>query len=157
MSTLSCQLLVCSSALTEDIYRTFLRKNASQSELVWVGRAMVMMIALVAIAIASNPESKVLGMVSYAWAGFGAAFGPVVILSLFWSRMTRNGALAGILVGAATVVVWKNYVGLGLYEIVPGFVLATLAAVVVSRLGQPSSTMLQKHSAVEAEMATLGL
>ena len=157
MSTLSCQLLVCSSALTEDIYRTFLRKNASQSELVWVGRAMVMMIALVAIAIASNPESKVLGMVSYAWAGFGAAFGPVVILSLFWSRMTRNGALAGILVGAATVVVWKNYVGLGLYEIVPGFVLATLAAAVVSRLGQPSSTMLQKHSAVEAEMATLGL
>ena len=157
MSTLSCQLLVCSSALTEDIYRTFLRKNASQTELVWVGRAMVMMIALVAIGIASNPQSKVLGMVSYAWAGFGAAFGPVVILSLFWSRMTRNGALAGILVGAATVVVWKNYVGLGLYEIVPGFVLATLAAVVVSRLGQPSSTMLQKHTAVEAEMATLGV
>lgn len=157
MSTLSCQLLVCSSALTEDIYRTFLRKNASQTELVWVGRAMVMMIALVAIGIASNPDSKVLGMVSYAWAGFGAAFGPVVILSLFWSRMTRNGALAGILVGAVTVVVWKNYVGLGLYEIVPGFALATLAAVVVSRMGQPSSSMLQKHKAVAAEMTALGI
>ena len=157
MSTLSCQLLVCSSALTEDIYRTFLRKNATQTELVWVGRAMVMTIALVAIAIASNPESKVLGMVSYAWAGFGAAFGPVVILSLFWSRMTRNGALAGILVGAVTVVVWKNYIGLGLYEIVPGFALATLAAVVVSRMGQPSSSMLKKHSEVEAEVVALGV
>ena len=155
MSTLSCQLLVCSSALTEDIYRTFLRKNASQTELVWVGRAMVMMIALVAIAIGSNPQSKVLGMVSYAWAGFGAAFGPVVILSLFWSRMTRNGALAGILVGAVTVVVWKNYVGLGLYEIVPGFILAWLATVVVSRLGQPSATMLQKHESVQTELRTL--
>ena len=155
MSTLSCQLLVCSSALTEDIYRTFLRKNASQTELVWVGRAMVMMIALVAIAIGSNPQSKVLGMVSYAWAGFGAAFGPVVILSLFWSRMTRNGALAGILVGAVTVVVWKNYVGLGLYEIVPGFLLAWLATVVVSRLGQPSATMLQKHESVQTELRTL--
>ncbi|MFT7116659.1 MAG: sodium/proline symporter, partial [Rhodoferax sp.] len=109
MSTLSCQLLVCSSALTEDIYRTFLRKNASQKELVWVGRAMVMTIALLAIVIAGDPEAKVLGMVSYAWAGFGAAFGPVIILSLFWSHMTRNGALAGILVGAITVLVWKQF------------------------------------------------
>ena len=153
MSTLSCQLLVCSSALTEDIYRTFLRKNASQTELVWVGRAMVMAVALLAIMIAQNPEAKVLGMVSYAWAGFGAAFGPVIILSLFWSRMTRNGALAGILVGAVTVVVWKQNGWLGLYEIVPGFILATLAAVIVSRLGQPSASMLKNHQTVEAEMA----
>ena len=103
MSTLSCQLLVCSSALTEDVYRTFLRKNASQRELVLVGRIMVLLVSLVAIWIAGNPESKVLGMVAYAWGGFGAAFGPVVILSLFWSRTTRNGALAGILTGAVTV------------------------------------------------------
>lgn len=152
MSTLSCQLLVCSSALTEDIYRTFLRKNASQTELVWVGRAMVMFVALIAIMIAQNPEAKVLGMVSYAWAGFGAAFGPVIILSLFWSRMTRNGALAGILVGAVTVVVWKQNGWLGLYEIVPGFILATLATVLVSRLGQPSASMLKKHQSVETDM-----
>ena len=105
MSTLSCQFLVCSSALTEDVYRTFLRKNASQRELVLVGRIMVLLVSLVAIWIAGNPESKVLGMVAYAWGGFGAAFGPVVILSLFWSRTTRNGALAGILTGAVTVVV----------------------------------------------------
>ena len=127
MSTLSCQLLVSSSALTEDFYKAFLRKDASQTELVWVGRAMVLVIALVAIGIASNPDSKVLGLVSYAWAGFGAAFGPVVILSLVWKGMTRNGALAGMVVGAVTVVVWKNFIGLGLYEIIPGFILATLA------------------------------
>jgi sodium/proline symporter len=155
MSTLSCQLLVCSSALTEDIYHTFLRKNAKQNELVWIGRAMVMMVSLVAIGIASDPEAKVLGMVSYAWAGFGAAFGPVIILSLFWSRMTRNGALAGILVGAITVLVWKQSGWFGLYEIVPGFILAWLATVVVSRFGQASASMLKKHQAVEAELLTV--
>ena len=155
MSTLSCQLLVCSSALTEDIYRTFLRKNASQTELVWVGRAMVMAIALVAILIARNPEAKVLGMVSYAWAGFGAAFGPVLILSLFWSRMTRNGALAGMLVGAVTVVLWKQVGWFGLYEIIPGFILAWLATVVVSHLSQPSASMLKNHQAVETELRTI--
>ncbi|MDY7574800.1 sodium/proline symporter PutP [Actimicrobium sp. CCI2.3] len=155
MSTLSCQLLVCSSALTEDIYHTFLRKDAGHSELVWVGRGMVMAIALVAIVIAGDPESKVLGMVSYAWAGFGAAFGPAVILSLFWSHMTRNGALAGILVGAVTVLVWKQFGWLGLYEIVPGFLFAWIATVVVSRMSQPSQTMLSKHEAVELELSKL--
>ena len=156
MSTLSCQLLVCSSALTEDIYRVFLRKNATQRELVWVGRAMVFAIAVVAIVIAGNPNSRVLSMVSYAWAGFGAAFGPVILLSLFWRGMTRNGALAGIVVGAVTVVVWKQGGWLGLYEIVPGFVLGALAVVLVSKLGkQPSPAMLQRHDAVDAEMARL--
>ncbi|MDK4530939.1 sodium/proline symporter PutP, partial [Kingella kingae] len=92
MSTLSCQLLVCSSAITEDFYKGFLRPNAPQAELVWVGRVMVLAIAVIAILIASDPNSKVLGLVSYAWAGFGAAFGPVVIFSLFWKRMTAAGA-----------------------------------------------------------------
>ena len=157
MSTLSCQLLVCSSALTEDIYRTFLRKNASQKELVWLGRAMVLLVALIAIWIARDPQAKVLGMVSYAWAGFGAAFGPVIILSLFWKRMTRNGALAGIIVGAVTVLVWKQLGWFGLYEIIPGFILAWIATVVVSRLGSaPSARMQQAHAEVEAEMARLG-
>jgi sodium/proline symporter len=155
MSTLSCQLLVCSSALTEDIYHTFIRKNANQKELVWIGRAMVLAVSLIAIAIASDPEAKVLGMVSYAWAGFGAAFGPVIILSLFWSRMTRNGALAGILVGAITVLVWKQSGWFGLYEIVPGFVLSWLVTVVVSRLGQPSDSMVKKHQAVETELLSV--
>ena len=152
MSTLSCQLLVCSSALTEDFYKAFLRKGASQSELVWVGRGMVLLVALVAIALAANPENRVLGLVSYAWAGFGAAFGPVVILSLLWKGMTRNGALAGMLVGATTVIVWKNWIGMGLYEIIPGFILATLAIVIFSRIGQaPSQSMLSRFDEAEKE------
>ncbi|QKJ68193.1 sodium/proline symporter PutP [Deefgea piscis] len=153
MSTLSCQLLVCSSALTEDIYKSFLRKQASQNELVWFGRAMVLLISLVAIILASNPNSQVLKMVSYAWAGFGAAFGPVIILSLLWQGMTRNGALAGIIVGALTVLIWKQYAWFGLYEIVPGFVLSTFAVILVSKLGQPvSAEMRAGFAAVNAIM-----
>ena len=152
MSTLSCQLLVCSSALTEDFYKAFLRKGASQRELVWVGRGMVLLIAVVAILVARDPESKVLGLVSYAWAGFGAAFGPVVIFSLVWKGMTRNGALAGMLVGAVTVVLWKQYVGLGLYEIIPGFIFASLAILIFSKIGSgPTAGMRERFDAAEKE------
>lgn len=141
MSTLSCQLLVCSSTLTEDFYKSFIRKTASQKELVWVGRLMVLLIALLAIVLASNPESKVLGLVAYAWAGFGAAFGPLIILSLFWKRMTLNGALAGMIIGAVTVIAWKNiWADTGIYEIIPGFICSLIAIIVVSLLGkQPTS------------------
>ena len=140
MSTLSCQLLVCSSTLTEDFYKSFLRKNASQKELVWIGRLMVLLIAMLAIWMAGNPEAKVLGLVSYAWAGFGAAFGPLIILSLFWRRMTLNGALAGMIVGAIMVIVWKNFFSATeLYEIVPGFICSLIAIVVVSLLGKVPS------------------
>ncbi|MBW7983873.1 sodium/proline symporter PutP [Enterobacillus tribolii] len=156
MSTLSCQLLVCSSAITEDLYKAFLRKNASQRELVWVGRAMVLLVALIAIAMAANPENRVLGLVSYAWAGFGAAFGPVVLMSVMWSRMTRNGALAGMLVGAVTVIVWKQYAWFSLYEIIPGFIFATLAIVVVSLMGrEPSKAIQSRFVAAEAEYRTV--
>ncbi|HGM5489914.1 TPA: sodium/proline symporter PutP [Serratia fonticola] len=156
MSTLSCQLLVCSSAITEDLYKAFLRKNASQRELVWVGRAMVLVVALVAIALAANPENRVLGLVSYAWAGFGAAFGPVVLISVMWSRMTRNGALAGMLVGAITVIVWKQYAWLDLYEIIPGFVFGSIAIVLVSLMGrQPSATITKRFDLAEAEFKTV--
>ena len=152
MSTLSAQLLVSSSALTQDFYKAFLRKGASQTELVWVGRGMVLLIALIAIGIASNPDSKVLGVVSYAWAGFGAAFGPVVLISLIWKRMTRNGALAGRRVGAITVVVWKEFIGLGLYEIIPGFILASLAIYVVSLMSkEPAASIQQRFEAADAE------
>ena len=140
MSTLSCQLLVCSSALTEDLYKGFIRKNASQNELVWIGRAMVLAVAMLALALAQNPESKVLGLVSYAWAGFGAAFGPLIIMSLFWKRMTLNGALIGMIVGAVKVSVWKNFFGeTGVYEIIPGFIFALISIVVVSLLGKTPS------------------
>ncbi|HLR30141.1 MAG TPA: sodium:proline symporter, partial [Paenalcaligenes sp.] len=153
MSTLSAQLLVCSSSLTQDIYKTFIRRDASQPELVWFGRAMVLLIALIAIWLAWNPDSLVLTMVSYAWAGFGAAFGPVIILSLVWRRMTRNGALVGMIVGAVVVLVWNHYEWLSLYEIVPGFVLATLSIVTVSLLDkQPSESMTMVFDQVQEEM-----
>ena len=147
MSTLSCQLLVCSSAITEDLYKAFLRKHASQKELVWVGRVMVLVVALVAIALAANPENRVLGLVSYAWAGFGAAFGPVVLFSVMWSRMTRNGALAGMIIGALTVIVWKQFGWLGLYEIIPGFIFGSIGIVVFSLLGKAPSAAMQKRFA----------
>ena len=157
MSTLSCQLLVCSSALTEDFYKGFLRRDAGQSELVWVGRLTVLGVALLAIWLASDPDSRVLGLVSYAWAGFGAAFGPVVLFSLGWKRMTRNGALAGMVVGAVTVLVWKQGGWFGLYEIVPGFVLASVAIVLGSLVGPaPSAAMARDFDAVRDELRTTG-
>ncbi|MDX7988750.1 sodium/proline symporter PutP [Xenorhabdus sp. 12] len=155
MSTLSCQLLVCSSALTEDFYKAFIRTKASQKELVWVGRMMVLLVAIIAIVIATNPNNKVLGLVSNAWAGFGAAFGPVVLISVLWKRMTRNGALAGMLVGAITVLVWMEYRWFELYEIIPGFIFATIAIVVVSLLGkEPSQATQQRFEVAEAHYKT---
>jgi sodium/proline symporter len=156
MSTLSCQLLVSSSAITEDLYKAFLRKGASQKELVWVGRVMVLLVAAVAIFLASDPNNKVLGLVSYAWAGFGAAFGPVILISLIWPRMTRNGALAGMLVGAVTVVVWKHFAWFGLYEIIPGFAFAALAIVVFSLLSsRPSKSIEKRFNEAEAVYRTV--
>jgi len=162
MSTISSQLLVSSSSLTEDFYRIYLRRDASQKELVTVGRASVLLVALVAIALAYDPENSVLGLVANAWAGFGAAFGPLVILSLTWKRLTRNGALAGMVVGAATVLFWINAPVLAdgaalsslLYEIVPGFVLGGLAAILVSLAGRaPPESVLRTFDASEAERA----
>ncbi|MGJ4728894.1 sodium/proline symporter PutP [Luteimonas sp. SDU101] len=156
MSTLSAQLLVCSSALTEDFYRGFLRPKAGHGELVWVGRAMVLGVALLAMWIARDPDSRVLGLVAYAWAGFGAAFGPVVLLSVLWKRMTRDGAIAGMLAGAVTVLLWKQ-TGSALYEIVPGFIVATAAIVGVSLLGRAPSPQVQaRHEQVHLTLQENG-
>lgn len=153
MSTLSCQLLVCSSTLTQDFYRTYLRPKASQKELVWVGRSMVIAISVVAIWIASDPNALVLSLVSYAWAGFAAAFGPVILISLWWRRMTRLGALAGMVTGAVTVLVWNHFAWFGLYEIIPGFLFASLAIVIGSLLDKaPSKSIDDTFTAVEREV-----
>ena len=161
MSTISSQLLVSSSSLTEDFYRIYLRREASQRELVTVGRACVLIVALVAIWLAYDPDNTILGLVANAWAGFGAAFGPVVILSLTWKRLTRNGALAGILVGAATVLLWIYAPVLDggaalssiLYEIVPGFLLGGLAAILVSLAGpRPHESVVRTFEESEAEL-----
>ncbi|MBH0231421.1 sodium/proline symporter PutP [Halobacillus yeomjeoni] len=147
MSTIDSQLLVSSSALAEDFYKALFRKNASERELVWVGRVAVAGIALIAVLLAGNPDSTVLGLVSYAWAGFGAAFGPIIILSLFWKGITRNGAVAGIIVGAATVVIWGDFLSGGifdLYEIVPGFILNLIVTTVVSSMGNPPEDIVEE-------------
>lgn len=144
MSTISSQLLVSSSSLTEDFYRLFLRRNASEREAVNVGRLSVLLVSLVAIWIARDPDSQVLGLVSNAWAGFGAAFGPLILLSLTWNRMNGAGAVAGLVTGAAVVIGWialgwnaAFMGGPGIYEIIPGFLAALIAIIVVSLLTKP--------------------
>lgn len=144
MSTIDSQLLVSSSAVAEDFYKAIFRREASDTELVWVGRIATVAIALIAAIIAINPESTVLELVSYAWAGFGASFGPIIVLSLFWKRVTRNGALAGIVVGALTVIIWGDFLSGGifdLYEILPGFIFNLIVTIVVSLLGKPEPEM----------------
>ncbi len=144
MSTISSQLLVTSSSLTEDFYKAFVKRDASQKELVMVGRLSVLVVALVAIALAYDRDSTILSLVSNAWAGFGAAFGPMIVLSLYWKRMTFAGALSGIISGAATVLFWiyapvlENGQSLSslVYEIVPGVIVSTLCIVVVSKFSK---------------------
>lgn len=134
MSTADSQLLVTSSAVTSDIFKLF-KKNASEKMMMWISRATVIVVAVIAYVIALDDKSTVMGLVSYAWSGLGAAFGPVMILSLFWKRMTMSGAVAGIVVGGATVVVWENVKvlsGTGVYSLLPAFVLAMIAVIVVS-------------------------
>jgi sodium/proline symporter len=154
MSTADSQLLVTASSLTEDFYKVLFRKAASERELVWVSRFAVLGVATVAYLLAADENSSVLSLVSYAWAGFGATFGPTILLSLFWNRMTRNGALAGILIGGLVVILWKQVSGgiFDLYEIVPGFLASLAAIVLVSTLDdEPSSEILAEFESVKAE------
>ncbi|WP_040975816.1 sodium/proline symporter PutP [Necropsobacter massiliensis] len=150
MSTLSCQLLISSSAISEDFYKGFIRPQASEKELVWLGRAMVLLIAAIAIWIAQDENSKVLQLVQFAWAGFGSAFGPVVLFSLFWKRMTASAAMAGMLVGALTVFCWKSVFAPSgawheVYEMIPGFGLACLTIMAVSLLsGAPEQAVINR-------------
>lgn len=145
MSTISSQLLVTSSALTQDFYKTFFHRDASDKLQVFVGRLSVLLVAVIAIWIAMDRSSSILALVANAWAGFGAAFGPVILLSLYWQRMTAAGALAGMLGGAATVLAWV-YLPLQiagqqlndyLYAMVPGVIVSTALVILVSRFGQP--------------------
>ena len=140
MSTISSQLLVTSSSLTEDVYKTFLNKSASDAAQVTVGRLAVAAVAVVAGLLALNPDSSILSLVSNAWAGFGAAFGPAILFSLRWKRTTRQGVLAGMIVGAVVVIAWI-VAGLSgvMYEIVPGFIASSLAIWLVSKATPPPS------------------
>lgn len=142
-STADNQLLVSAMALTEDFYRAFVKRRASDASMVLAARVTVVAVALVAYVIALS-GGAVLDIVAYAWAGFGAAFGPVIILSLYWPRMTRAGAMAGMVTGAVTVVTWKHIDPLlgplqsGVYEMVPGVLAATAAALLFGKfVGRP--------------------
>ncbi|HEG0589377.1 TPA: sodium/proline symporter PutP [Campylobacter coli] len=140
MSTASSQLLVSSSTIAEDFYKRIFNKQASNKTVMNLGRIGVLLVALVAFVISTDKESSVLSIVAYAWAGFGASFGSVMLFSLFWSRMTRIGAILGMITGAAVVVLWKNYLAelfnFPIYEIVPGFVAASAVIIIASLLTQ---------------------
>jgi sodium/proline symporter len=146
MSTISSQLLVTSSSLTEDLYKTFFRRAASDKELVFFGRLSVLAVSIIAMILSWDKDRTILDLVGYAWAGFGSAFGPLILLSLYWKRMNRWGALAGMIVGALTVIIWSQ-AGLSdfLYEMIPGFAFSLLAIVVVSLLTAKPSDDVEKQ------------
>ena len=144
MSTADSQLLVASSSFTSDIYKPLIRKKASDKETLWVGRAVVIVVAIVAYFIASSKgegAQAIMNLVENAWAGFGSAFGPVVILSLFWRRFTYRGALAGVISGALVDVLWLVFLSgpTGIYELIPGFAISMIVAVVVTLLDKKPS------------------
>lgn len=149
MSTADSQLLVSSSAFTSDIYKTTIRKNASDKEMTWVGRLVVLAISIIALLIAVNPDAgSIMDLVENAWAGFGSAFGPVIILSLFWKRFTYKGAVAGIVAGAVTDVLWLIFLtdSTGIYELLPGFIVSLIAAVAVTLIDkQPSQELCELY------------
>lgn len=139
MSTLSSQLLVCSSSITKDFYLTFFNKEASQRKQVVISRLAVVGVAAVATVFAYLPNKTILSIVGQAWAGFGSAFGPVLLISLYWKRMTKWGALSGMVVGGLTVIIWiVSGLSAYLYEMIPGFSLSLISIIVVSNLTQKS-------------------
>lgn len=147
MSTISSQLIVTSSALIEDLYKVLLKKEATDKHYVLMGRLAVLTVAVIALLLALDQDNTILSLVAYAWAGFGASFGPVIILSLFWKKMTNWGAISGIITGAITVILWKQAEGgiFDLYEIVPGFILNAIVAIIVSILTFKHNDQIEKE------------
>lgn len=154
MSTLSAQLLMASSTLTQDFYHSYLRRSAHQKELVWMSRLAVLLISIVALVLALDENNSILGLVSRAWAGFGAAFGPLILFTLFWKKTTGKAALTGILVGGLTVIFWPVFqeqvlhgVIFGyrepLYEIIPGFIFSSISIWLCSHFGHPVTQNIQ--------------
>ena len=144
MSTADSQLLVASSSFTSDIYKPLIRKNATDKEILWVGRGVVLVVAVVAYFIASSKgdgAQAIMNLVENAWAGFGSAFGPVIILSLFWRRFTYKGALAGVISGALVDVIWLAFLSkaTGIYELIPGFIVSMIVSVVVTLIDKEPS------------------
>ena len=155
MSTADSQLLITSSSLTEDVYKVFINPQATDRQLVRLSRLAVAVVAAIAVAIAWDPDSSVLGLVAYAWAGFGATFGPLVLMSLYWKRMTLAGALVGIVLGGLTTIVWGQLSGgiFDLYEIFPGFIVSMLGIVVGSLASpEPPAQVMEEFEAYKAKL-----
>ncbi|MDZ4557737.1 sodium/proline symporter PutP [Bacillus cereus] len=153
MSSISSQLLVISSAVTEDFYKTFFRRNASDKELVFIGRLSVLVVAMIAVVLAYHPSDTILTLVGYAWAGFGSAFGPAILLSLYWKRTNKWGVLAGMIFGAVVVIAWVQIPSLKaiMYEMVPGFFCSLLTVIVVSLLTkEPVKAVHREFNEMEA-------
>ncbi|MGB0987261.1 MAG: sodium:solute symporter family transporter, partial [Pseudoalteromonas spongiae] len=161
MSTISSQLLVSSSSLVEDIYKSYAKRQPSSNELLMISRVCVLVVAVVASLIALDSNSSVLNLVSNAWAGFGAAFGPLVIFSLWWKKLTHSGAVAGVVVGSLTVLLWAyvpllengETLSVYFYELLPGFVASSLAIVLVSlNTQQPDQQAIKWFNATNAKL-----
>jgi sodium/proline symporter len=150
MSTIDSQLLVSSSALTEDFYQKAINKNASQREVVFIGRICVIIISTIALVLALRPDETILMIVAYAWGGFGAAFGPLILFGLFCRKTTWQSALAGMVTGTVVLVVWKQAdLSDRLYEIVPGFIANCLAIFLVNHfIKQKDEKVLRQYNEV---------
>ena len=148
MSTADSQLLVTASAVVNDFYTVVVKKEASEKKLMWISRIAVMLVSVIACILALNPNDSIMGIVSNAWAGFGAAFGPAIVFSLYWKRLTLKGTAAGIIGGAATVLIWEyilpDAVTMGLYSIIPGVIVSVLLTVIVSLIDKEPSEEVQK-------------
>ena len=156
MSTADSQLLVTASAVVNDFYKVIVRKEVSEKKLMWISRIAVIAISVIACILALNPNDSIMGIVSNAWAGFGAAFGPAILFSLYWKRLTLKGTAAGIIGGAATVLLWEyilpDTVTMGLYSIIPGCIVSVLLTVIVSLIDKaPSDEICALFDTAKAE------
>ena len=154
MSTADSQLLSASSAIGQDIFKGIIKKDASDKQVLLVSRICVFVIAIVGLLLALNPNSSIFSLVSYAWAGFGGTFGPLIILALYWKGATASGAIAGLITGGITVVAWHNLHGgiFDVYEILPAFVICLVVTIVVSLCTKKDSEVIatfEKYKAIE--------
>jgi sodium/proline symporter len=143
-------MLIAASSLANDLYKDMFKKNASEREVLWVARIAMFIVTLFAVLIAISGNQSIFRVVSYAWAGFGASFGPLVLFSLFWKRTTLPAAIAGMLTGGIMVVVWKNVIAkaggvFAVYELLPAFILSALVILVVSLVTQKPSAQIEKE------------
>jgi sodium/proline symporter len=150
MSSADSYMLIVSSSLANDIYKDIFRKDASEKTVLWVARIAMLLVTLFGIFVAVSGNQSIFRVVSYAWAGLGASFGPLVLFSLFWKRTTFHAAVAGVLTGGATVLIWKNLIAklggaFAVYELLPAFIISCLVIFIVSLATEKPSAEIEKE------------